>query len=131
MSQVSFNEFLTFMNNEVPDIVWMRKVVKHGYISNGLERSAKQVHVKMARLLHRSRDSYEELLRVLHISYEGVLYDVIPLMDKDTKYYTVIGTSSFYIEKQIDDDTTLSYQFYIKNPYPHVSIKLIETDQLL
>ena len=123
MSQVSFNEFLTFMNNEVPDIVWMRKVVKHGYISNGLERSAKQVHVKMARLLHRSRDSYEELLRVLHISYEGVLYDVIPLMDKDTKYY--IDASSFYIEKRIDDDTTLSYQFYIKNPYPHVAIKII------
>ena len=123
MSQVSFNEFLTFMNNEVPDTVWMRKVVKHGYISNGLERSAKQVHVKMARLLHRSRDSYEELLRVLHISYEGVLYDVIPLMDKDTKYY--IDASSFYIEKRIDDDTTLSYQFYIKNPYPHVAIKII------
>ena len=123
MSQVSSNEFLTFMNNEVPDIVWMRKVVKHGYISNGLERSAKQVHVKMARLLHRSRDSYEELLRVLHISYEGVLYDVIPLMDKDTKYY--IDASSFYIEKRIDDDTTLSYQFYIKNPYPHVAIKII------
>ena len=123
MSQVSSNEFLTFMNNEVPDIVWMRKVVKHGYISNGLERSAKQVHVKMARLVHRSRDSYDELLRVLHISYESVLYDVIPLMDKDTKYY--IDTSSFQIEKRIDDDTTLSYQFYIKNPYPHVAIKII------
>ena len=123
MSQVSSNEFLTFMNNEVPDIVWMRKVVKHGYISNGLERSAKQVHVKMARLVHRSRDSYDELLRVLHISYESVLYDVIPLMDKDTKYY--IDASSFQIEKRIDDDTTLSYQFYIKNPYPHVAIKII------
>lgn len=129
MSQVSFNEFLTFMNNEVPDTVWMRKVVKHGYISNGLDRSAKQVHIKVCRLINGSRDSYDELLRILHISYEGVLYDVMPLMDKDTKYY--IDTSSFYIEKRIDDDTTLSYQFYIKNPYPHVSIKLIKTDQLL
>ena len=129
MSQVSFNEFLTFMNNEVPDTVWMRKVVKHGFISNGLERSVKQVHVKVYKLINRSRDSYEELLRVLHISYEGVLYDAILLMDKDTKYY--MDTSSFYIEKRIDDDTTLSYQFYIKNPYPHVSINLIETDQLL
>lgn len=127
MSQVYSNEFLTFMNNEVPDTVWMRKVVKHGYISNGLERSAKQVHVKACRLINESRDSYDEF--VLHISYESALYDIIPLMDKDTKYY--IDTSSFYIEKQIDDDTTLSYQFYIKNPYPHVSIKLIETDQLL
>ena len=121
MSQVYSNEFLTFMNNEVPDTVWMRKVVKHGYISNGLERSAKQVHVKACRLINESRDSYDEF--VLHISYEGVLYELIPLMDKDTKNYT--DTSSFYIEKQIDDDTTLSYQFYIKNPYPHVAIKII------